>query len=180
MGMVHAGADERFSLVRICISALNLCVGFLFFIRDPVKTHGTPTAILASLPSLAIAGFALKLAAPLNQWSAWLEGVFVIGTALAVFAFVYLGRSFALLPAVRTIVSNGPFRVIRHPAYAGEFLMTLACGLSQPTATTAWPAMIILPLIVMRIFAEESVLKTDETYQEYFEKVRWRLFPGIW
>jgi len=178
--MAHADDAERFSIVRLCISALNLCVGFLFFIRDPVKLTGSVGANLASLPSLVIAGFALKLAAPLDQWAGWQLGLFVSGTFLAVFAFVTLGRSFALLPAVRKIMTHGPFRIIRHPAYAGEFLMILACGFSQFTPATAWPAMVILPLIVMRIYAEESTLKMDAAYQEYVERVQWRLLPKIW
>ena len=58
--------------------------------------------------------------------------------------------------------------------------MILACGFSQFTPATAWPAMVILPLIVMRIYAEESTLKMDAAYQEYVERVQWRLLPKIW
>ena len=180
LGLITSSVPERFSVVRISIAALNLCVGILFLFRDPLKKNGTVPAILASLPSLLIAGFALKLAAPLNRWPLGLEILFASGTAVAIFAFLTLGRSFALLPAVRTIVSDGPFRFIRHPAYAGEFLMVLACALSQPTLANAWPALIVVPLIGARIIAEESVLKTDPEYQAYSKKVARRLLPGIW
>ena len=180
LGLTHSNDAERFSMVRISITALNLCVGILFLIRGPLKKNGTTRAIIASLPSLLIAGFAVKLAAPLHRWPLPLELLFVAGTIIAIVAFLALGRSFALLPAVRTIVSGGPFRIIRHPAYAGEFFMVLACALSHPTLVAAWPAMAIGPFIIIRIIAEENVLKTDPNYQSYSEKVTWRLLPKVW
>lgn len=180
LGIVNAGTDERFTPVRISIASLNLCVGILCLIREPTRTNSTSRAILASLPSLILAGFAFKQAAPLHRWPAGMEVVFVVGTVVALFTFVTLGRSFAILPAVRTIVTGGPFQFIRHPAYAGEFLMVLACGLSQSTLGAAWPALAIVPLIVVRVIAEESILKTDPDYKEYSQTVPWRMLPGVW
>lgn len=180
LGIMNASVDERFTPVRISIAAINLCVGILFLIREPLKKSCTPSAIFVSLPSLVIAGIVLKLAAPIHHWSLPLEILFVTGTVIAILSFITLGGSFALFPAVRTIVSGGPFRIIRHPAYAGEFLMVLSCALSQPTLIAAWPAMAIVPFIIVRILAEESVLKTDSDYQSYSKKVTWRLLPKVW
>jgi len=174
--LVHAGDAECFSIVRIFISTLNFSVGILFFFRDSVKTHGSLSAISANLPSLIISGFAFKMTAPLNQWAKFLVVIFVSGTLLTMCAFVTLGRSFALLPAVRKIVTDGPFRFIRHHAYTGEFLMIL----SQTNFVASWLMIIVLSLIVMRILAEESILKTDGVYQEYLETVKWRLLLKVW
>ena len=40
--------------------------------------------------------------------------------------------------------------------------------------------MAIGPFIIIRIIAEENVLKTDPNYQFYSEKVTYRLLPKVW
>jgi len=43
------------------------------------------------------------------------------------------------------------------------------------------PALVIIPFIVARILNEETVLaRYLNGYQEYMQKTRYRLIPGIW
>ena len=79
------------------------------------------------------------------------------------------------------IVSTGPYAVVRHPMYVGVLFFYLA----SPIALGSWwaflPAVIVLPILVIRILNEEQVLERDlPGYTEYKQKTRYRLIPGIW
>ena len=141
---------------------------------------GSPQALVASLPALVLAGLAFRLAAPLPAWSLVLQCLFLAGTVLALVAFLTLGDCFAVLPSLRGIVSNGPYRLVRHPAYTGEFLMILACVLSSPSIWSATVLVAALPLVALRIRAEEQLLGETEDYRRYVAHVPFRLVPGVW
>ncbi len=181
LGMATAGQD-RLTSARITITVLNACVGVLLLLRSPVMRHGSPGAIALALPSLLVAGTALKLAPPPHLWPVHANVVFVAGGVVAVTAFLSLGRSFAILPAVRGIVRGGPYALVRHPAYLGEMAMITACCLASPAPAVMdfWPAAAAVAAVVFRIGAEERVLATSPDYQAYARRVRWRLVPGLW
>ncbi|MFY9153198.1 MAG: isoprenylcysteine carboxylmethyltransferase family protein [Prolixibacteraceae bacterium] len=79
------------------------------------------------------------------------------------------------------VITTGPYAIIRHPMYAGSILLFLA----TPLALGSWWAFLmfgLLPVVlIFRILDEERVLKKDlPGYQEYCQKVRYRLIPFIW
>ena len=88
-------------------------------------------------------------------------------------SFVFLGRCFAILPAIRGIVSRGPFVIVRHPAYLGELIMVVGCvtAAAGNGVSVSWQHAMILfvtvGLFVIRIRAEENLLRTDAAYQRY-------------
>lgn len=102
-----------------------------------------------------------------------------------VFAWVlrenrYLARTVAV-DAGQTVISTGPYAIVRHPMYVGVGLMYLA----SPVALGSWwallPAAAIVPLLVARIVNEEQVLARElPGYEAYRRSVRWRLLPGVW
>ena len=47
----------------------------------------------------------------------------VVGAALAMAAFVSLGRSFSVIPEARELTTRGVYRFVRHPMYLAELLM---------------------------------------------------------
>ena len=106
--------------------------------------------------------------------------MFLLGGSLAVISFLYLGRCFAILPAIRGTVTHGPFRVIRHPAYLGELIMVLSCWLAAPRGPNIGPLLVAIPLVALRILTEEQVLSNSAAYVEYSRIVRWRLIPRVW
>lgn len=79
------------------------------------------------------------------------------------------------------VISSGPYAIVRHPMYLG---ITLMYGLSPLALGSYWamiPALLIIPLLVARIRNEEIVLQSElKGYQEYMQKTRYRLIPGIW
>jgi protein-S-isoprenylcysteine O-methyltransferase Ste14 len=83
--------------------------------------------------------------------------------------------------AEQTVVSTGPYAVVRHPMYAGAMLMMLFV----PVALGSWVGVpFTLPLILViiaRLLDEEKVLaKSLPGYSAYCEQVHYRLVPGVW
>ncbi|MCK5472226.1 DUF1295 domain-containing protein, partial [Candidatus Gracilibacteria bacterium] len=79
----------------------------------------------------------------------------------------------------RGIVSRGPYRFVRHPAYLAknlawwfEFLPFLNPALFL--SLLAWNAIYIL-----RAFTEERHLRADPDYRKYQKKVRWKFIPRV-
>jgi protein-S-isoprenylcysteine O-methyltransferase Ste14 len=102
-----------------------------------------------------------------------------LGAALALWALAALGEAFGISPGDRGLTERGPYRLIRHPMYAGEILAFAGWLLERPSAGRGrrcfWPACVLLT--VLRIRWEEEVI---EGYDGYARRVRWRLVPFIW
>jgi protein-S-isoprenylcysteine O-methyltransferase Ste14 len=79
------------------------------------------------------------------------------------------------------VISTGPYALVRHPMYLGTSIMFLATPIALGSYW-ALPVFLTLPcVLVCRIQNEEEVLLRELTgYQEYTQKVRYRLIPFIW
>lgn len=171
---------DRFSVVRCCLAAINLTVGILFLVRSPLRKPGTLGTGLFVALSFVAGGLAFRLAPLPLDWPVYSLVLFALGTGLAVIALLTLGRSFAVLPALRRVIRHGPYRFIRHPIYLGELLMIAGCCLSSPQIELAGLALLALAGVVLRIRAEEATLLHDPDYEAYNRNTPWRLLPGIW
>lgn len=182
LGFLRADPSARFTLVRLSMTALNTGVGVLFLGRDRARATASVRGFLWCLPSLFASGAALKLAPSPELWPFAPSLLFCAGALFALFALVSLGRCFGLLPAARGLVLRGLFRWIRHPAYAGEIAMLIACAWAG--AARAWGALIAvaaLGFLRVRIQLEEELLeKTFPEYGDYRRRVKYRLIPGVW
>lgn len=164
--------------IRVAIAATNGGVGLLFFARGRALAHGSTFALLAALPSIALGGIALRVSPP--EWPMPCVIAFLLASVLAIAALLTLGRSFAILPARRSVVVRGPYRIVRHPAYAAELAMVVAAG----CAHSWWAGLLLGALVALalvpRIRAEEALLASDEAFAEYSRAVRFRLVPLVW
>lgn len=80
----------------------------------------------------------------------------------------------------QTVISTGPYAVVRHPMYAGALLYLAATPLALGSYWGLLAFVFTLPAMVWRIFNEERLLKRDlPGYAAYCGKVRWRLVPGV-
>jgi protein-S-isoprenylcysteine O-methyltransferase Ste14 len=81
----------------------------------------------------------------------------------------------------QTVISSGPYAVVRHPMYVGVIILYVLTPLALGSYWAIIPASLIIPIIVARILNEEKVLARDlKGYKKYMENVRYRLIPGIW
>jgi len=83
--------------------------------------------------------------------------------------------------AGQRVISTGPYAVVRHPMYAG----TAALYVATPLALGSWwavlPALGFVPIFILRIRNEEEVLLRElPGYDDYRQRVRYRLAPFVW
>ncbi len=79
------------------------------------------------------------------------------------------------------VVTDGPYRYVRHPAYMGAILFELAV----PVLLGSWWAYVAsglgAVLLILRTVLEDRMLKAELSgYVEYAHQVRYRLLPGVW
>ena len=151
--------------------------------------------VLSPLMALSL-GFPLVIVAGLDHrfgWSPvfplWLIvlGMFFIalGYAFAVWAFVE-NRFFSSVVRIQrdrghVVCDSGPYRIVRHPGYAGNILPLLGIVLALSSLWTLIPAAVALVIAVIRTALEDRTLQEElPGYQEYARRVRHRLFPGIY
>jgi protein-S-isoprenylcysteine O-methyltransferase Ste14 len=81
----------------------------------------------------------------------------------------------------QSVISSGPYAMVRHPMYLGSLLMCILSPLALGSYWAMIPAVLFVPIIVARIRNEERVLvKNLKGYQEYMQETRYRLIPGLW
>ncbi len=107
------------------------------------------------------------------------------GIGLRFWSFQTLGRYFTFKVQTsqdQPVISAGPYRVIRHPGYAGGLLAFIGLGF----VIGNWASIVVLTVavscgLVYRITIEERALCRDlgGRYQPYAES-RKRLVPFIW
>jgi len=80
----------------------------------------------------------------------------------------------------QTIISSGPYAMVRHPIYLGVLPLYTLSPLALGSYWAMIPAILIIPFIVARIRNEESVLGRElKGYKEYMQKIKYRLISGI-
>lgn len=110
-------------------------------------------------------------------------GLFLSGMFYRLWAIGTLGRLYS--HRVRTvarhkIVDSGPYRLTRHPAYAGMIVANAGiCLYFLNWVTLSVFALVLIPAIILRIVVEEKTLFQIEGYAHY-AMGRKRLIPLIW
>src|SRR5215471_6223198 len=99
----------------------------------------------------------------------------IAGMIIQISAKAVLWRSFGLIPANRGIRTRGPYRVVRHPMYAGYTITHVAFLLGFPSLQNSLLYFAAFLIEVIRIFREEAILKQDRLYRAYATRVRYRL-----
>lgn len=137
-------------------------------------------------------GRALTLLSGIGFYSQWSKisiihilgySIFVFGFSFRVYSIRTLGKYYSHIVRKvdgHRIISTGPYRLMRHPAYTGMILANLGVTLFFFNyITLAIYAGILIPSIIVRIIVEEKTLFTIEGYETY-AKNRKRIIPFIW
>jgi len=152
------------------------------------------TAIVSSLGLVTLVRY---IVAGLDQRYGW-TGDLPLAAQIAALAVCAVGYDLIFLWAIasnaffsqivriqpergQTVVTGGPYRYVRHPAYIGAILYELAA----PVLLASWWAMIpsglAAILLILRTALEDRTLQAELAgYGEYVRRVRYRLVPGIW
>jgi len=111
--------------------------------------------------------------------------VIFLGSMIATWAMV-VNRFFSSHVRIQvdrghTVVNAGPYRVVRHPGYAGGILSWIAAPVFFSSYWVAVTALVVIALNILRTALEDRMLREElPGYREYAERVRYRLLPGIW
>ena len=137
---------------------------------------------MLGLAASRLAGWQMPGAGTLGLY---LAGLVVLWTGIGLrwWAVRTLGRFFrteVVIQPEHRLVTSGPYRLLRHPAYTGALLASAGLGL----ALGSWLSLalcLLLPLAgyLWRIRIEEQALLRLPGYAEYAARTR-RLIPLFW
>ena len=137
-----------------------------------------------------IAGFVVAGLDYRFGWSQMPKAVTVAASVLFLLAYLlyaevmrenaYLSRTIQVEEG-QTVVSTGLYGIVRHPMYMATLLLFLV----MPLVLGSWWALIpfaCYPAIIISRLKDEEELLTRELagYEEYKEKVKYRIIPFIW
>ncbi|MGD0680900.1 MAG: isoprenylcysteine carboxylmethyltransferase family protein [Terracidiphilus sp.] len=129
-------------------------------------------------------GWSRTLVGGVPLWLTIFSLAMVFGSLLLIFRVLYVNRFASRIVEVeagQTVISHGPYRVVRHPYYFATVLLWLF----TPLALGSWVALpafvLLIPFYVIRLLNEEKVLRAQLTgYAEYCQRTRFRLIPLVW
>ena len=187
----------------IALVIITLAAGVPVFQRENPRIlrtrlqsmHGTRPfdqviyAILMSslLACLGVAGLDVRF-----HWSSMPFEWTYLGVLLYIAGFIPIGLAVSTNPFVeRTVriqserghvaVTTGPYRVVRHPMYAGILLMTGSWPLLLGSIWSFVPwAVLAMTLLVRTVLEDRTLQRELPGYEEYTKRTRYRLIPEIW
>lgn len=155
------------------------------FRNPPLNTADSRTLLPYATSRLCLLSAAAFGPSTWSRWSAWLIApavVFVFGVVLRRVAIRTLGSRYShhvVRQSDRNVVTWGPYRIIRHPAYAGMLTANLGFAAYFLNILTVPALMLLIMAVTWRIRVEERALGDVPAYVEYAAG-KPRLLPGMW
>jgi protein-S-isoprenylcysteine O-methyltransferase Ste14 len=119
----------------------------------------------------------------------WLQLLGALAVAISIYLSFLVFRANPFAAAVvkiqeergHSVITTGPYRLVRHPMYAG----VIPYFLGVPLLLGSWLGLALVPLLIVvlgiRTVLEERTLRAElEGYNDYAAEVRYRLVPYIW
>jgi protein-S-isoprenylcysteine O-methyltransferase Ste14 len=150
--------------------------------RPQVRDYSIPTSIAVAV------SYAYPYAQVIYlRWSpgeeAWpAGGLALVGLAagLSLASLLVIRKRFGVRPALRGLVTSGPYRFVRHPMYLSYVIGDIGYNLEEWNFVTLLLVLIGWASLLYRIHAEERVISQDAAWVGYVAHVRYRLVPGLW
>ena len=159
------------SVVGVLLAAQSGLAAFRLVFRNQAGRESSPVVqVIAWISAL------LPLTVQTSA-SGWWSLACAPGLVLNIWALASLGALFSISPADRGLAISGPYRLIRHPMYAGELAALIPAMLADLSTWNLLVGVIFLLSILWRIEWEEGLI---ENYWLYKQFVRWALIPGLW
>ncbi len=108
-----------------------------------------------------------------------------LGTLIGTWAMV-VNKFFSAVVRIQkdrghTVVTDGPYRYVRHPAYLSNVVVAFASAVALDSLWAFIPAGLTTLLCILRTALEDKTLQEElPGYKEYAARVRYRLLPGVW
>ncbi len=151
--------------------------------------------VLAPLMALSVS-FPLVIVAGLDHRFGW-SPRFPLWTIVVGFLLIAVGYAFAAWALIENrffssvvriqvdrghvVCDSGPYRIVRHPGYAGNVLALPGMVLGLSSTWTLIPAAVALIIAVIRTVLEDQALQNElPGYRDYARRVPYRLIPGIY
>lgn len=181
----------------IAIYAIFMFIAAFQLKKDPQllarRVNVEQDAIAKKVPAVLNLFFLAFPLAALDKRFGWslvplpviIVGAVAIACGCALILWVFRENSFASASIKvedrQTIVTTGPYALVRHPMYLGIILMVLFAPLALGSWRALIPAALVIPMNVMRLHGEEELLARQlPPYHDYQEQTLYKLFPGIW
>jgi protein-S-isoprenylcysteine O-methyltransferase Ste14 len=179
---LHAVADM---LARLCMLLFFCLAAWLTLVRSqPLAKASGFRPRIAALVGVTLL-FTIDLTCPrLVDPPTWLlllsAGMILCGNVLALLVLNRLGKSFSVMAEARRLVTDGPYRIVRHPLYATEGIAITGIFLPYLSVQAALLFALQVAVQLIRMHYEEQVLRaTFPEYADYARRTR-RLIPGVW
>jgi len=107
------------------------------------------------------------------------------GYGLGVWAMV-VNRYFSAVSRIQqdrgqVVVTTGPYRIVRHPSYAGALVASLALPIMLDAIWALVPVLVMVVALIIRTGLEDRMLREElDGYESYTEETSYRLIPGLW
>lgn len=174
VGAIADAADEAqlesWLIAGYSVLKLAVAVSFTVFviIRGPaLRRARKPVAYLTCAAVLVPA----VLRAPSEAASPVVvilgELIAVLGCAWMLIAALALGRCFGVLPEARGLVTHGPYELVRHPLYLGEFVAVGGLLIASPSPRNLAGGAVFVIAQFTRMHLEERALTRE--FPEYAE-----------
>jgi protein-S-isoprenylcysteine O-methyltransferase Ste14 len=151
--------------------------------------------VLAPLMALSVS-FPLVIVAGLDHRFGW-SPLFPLWLIVLGFLLISLGYAFAAWALIENrffssvvriqvdrghvVCDSGPYRIVRHPGYAGNILALPGMVLALSSTWTLIPVAVALIIAVIRTVLEDQTLHDElPGYRDYARRVSNRLIPGIY
>lgn len=179
--------DAHGDVLAICSQLANVAflsvLTLLVVIRRPAirKARGLlprgAGIVGVLLPSVFLALPRAKLTQAMTVFS---SATVLLGIISSILIVCWLGRSFSILPQARTLVTEGPYCIIRHPLYLAELIVVFG-GMWQFDYPWSFCVMFLtIAAQIPRMHYEEQVLmEAFPSYRDYAERTA-RLLPGVY
>ena len=107
----------------------------------------------------------------------------IISLLFAIWAMAEMKFRFNIFPALlqnSSLVTSGPFKLVRHPIYSSLLLMTMIWIFSDPTLPRIIVWLILTGVLNLKIHIEEKILTGEfPDYIDYKSKTK-KLIPFIY
>lgn len=184
--MAHWEAKDSSAVAMLQMtltSTFYLLLVVLLILRRPAKltTRSWVATIAAYVGSFLPFAMVLNGGPTISSPTLTLVSIafMVLGLGFSLYALSWLGRSFGAVPAARRLVRTGPYRVVRHPLYAGEMVTFIGVVIGELTAFSVMVLFAMVAVQFYRALQEEKVLtEAFPDYEDYSQDTR-RFIPGL-